>query len=555
MRGRQVFMESLRLHGCERIFGNPGTTENPLLESLVEYPDIEYVTALHEGVAVCAAGFYAQATGATPVANVHVAPGLGNAIGMMYGCLKSRVPVVVTAGQQDTRMRLREPLLSHDLVAMAAPVVKWSAEPQSADEIGPMMRRAFQIANAHPKGPVFIALPNNVMEQETDVQATTSGQFATAAMPSDEVLDGITDKLIGADRVAVCVGDEIASAHQVDQFLAFIDTIGAAVFTDVLLARRAIATDHPNFVRSLATDASQNHAMLTGFDAIVVLGGITMEELWFESGPSIPEQAYSLQIESDAALLTVHRPVKEAVSGDVGLILASLTQRIVNRQETEHQTRVARNNQALADAQTRNLSAQQARFEKQQGQSPMAVSEAMSTLAGALPDDVVIVDESITAGNDVDRAFRKRDPDQFFAGRGGGIGQGVAGAIGVAVGLPAQRIVAISGDGSAMYSIQALWTAAHHQLDLLFVILANAEYRVLKHNLDIHRQRFDAPSDQPYPNMDLINPTLNFCDLATGMGMPAFRAEAATDIGPAVEAYLANPGPALLEIAIAGKDT
>jgi benzoylformate decarboxylase len=185
----------------------------------------------------------------------------------------------------------------------------------------------------------------------------------------------------------------------------------------------------------------------------------------------------------------------------------------------------------------------------------MAVSEAMSTLAGALPDDVVIVDESITAGNDVDRAFRKRDPDQFFAGRGGGIGQGVAGAIGVAVGLPGQRIVAISGDGSAMYSIQALWTAAHHQLDLLFVILANAEYRVLKHNLDIHRQRFDAPSDQPYPNMDLINPTLNFCDLATGMGMPAFRAEAATDIGPAVEAYLANPGPALLEIAIAGKDT
>lgn len=553
MRGRQVFMESLRLHGCEKIFGNPGTTENPLLESLIEYPQIEYVTALHEGVAVCAAGFYAQATGATPVANVHVAPGLGNAIGMMYGCLKSRVPVVVTAGQQDTRMRLREPLLGHNLVAMAAPVVKWSAEPQSADEIGPMMRKAFQIANAHPKGPVFIALPNNVMEQDTDVSATTSGQFATAATPCDEVLDTIAGKLIAAQRIALCVGDDIASAHQVDEFLSFVETIGAAVFTDVLLARRAIATDHPNFVRALATDASQNHNMLSEFDAIVVLGGVTMEELWFESGPSIPERAYSLQIESDAALLTLHRPVTEAISGDVGQILDCLTRRIVDRQDTEHQARVAASNRALADAQARNLASQRARFEQQMGADPMAVSEAMTTLAGALPQDIVLVDESITAGGDVDRAFRKKDPDQFFAGRGGGIGQGIAGAIGVAVGLPEQRIVAISGDGSAMYSIQALWTASHHKLNILFVILANTEYRVLKHNLDIHRQRFDAPSDQPYPQMDLINPTLNFCEMARGMGIPAFRAEAGADIAPAVDAYLANPGPALLEIAIAGK--
>ena len=134
MRGGQVFMESLALHGVEAIFGNPGTTENPLLDRLIDYPDIRYFVALHEGVAVCAASFYAQATGKTAVANLHVAPGLGNGIGMMYGALKAQSPLIVTAGQQDTRMRLNEPLLSHDLVAMAAPVVKWSVEPRTADE-------------------------------------------------------------------------------------------------------------------------------------------------------------------------------------------------------------------------------------------------------------------------------------------------------------------------------------------------------------------------------------------------------------------------------------
>ena len=147
MRGGQVFMESLLLHGVDAIFGNPGTTENSLLDRLIDYPQLPYYVALHEGVAVCAASFHAQATGRTAVANLHVAPGLGNAIGMMYGALKAASPLIVTAGQQDTRMRLNNPLLSHDLVAMAAPVTKFSAEPQSADEMGPLLNRAFKIAN------------------------------------------------------------------------------------------------------------------------------------------------------------------------------------------------------------------------------------------------------------------------------------------------------------------------------------------------------------------------------------------------------------------------
>ena len=158
MRGRQVLLETLINHGVDRIFGNPGTTESPLLDSLLDYPQIQYIVHLHEGVAVGAASFYGQASGKTAFVNLHVAPGLGNAIGMIYGALKNNTPMVVTAGQQDTRLRLRDPVLGHDLAAMAAPVTKWSVQVERADELGPILQRAFKIANEAPAGPVFVAL-------------------------------------------------------------------------------------------------------------------------------------------------------------------------------------------------------------------------------------------------------------------------------------------------------------------------------------------------------------------------------------------------------------
>ncbi|MBT6312745.1 MAG: thiamine pyrophosphate-binding protein, partial [Alphaproteobacteria bacterium] len=175
MRGRDVFLESLRLHDAKRIFGNPGTTESPLLDHLADYPDIEYVVALYEAVAVGAASFYAQSSGKTAVANLHVAPGLGNAAGMMYSAMRANAPVIITAGQQDTRMRLQGPVLGHDLVSIAAPVTKWAVQVETADEMADVMRRAFKVANEAPKGPVFVALPINVMEQETENAPVTSG--------------------------------------------------------------------------------------------------------------------------------------------------------------------------------------------------------------------------------------------------------------------------------------------------------------------------------------------------------------------------------------------
>ena len=183
----------------------------------------------------------------------------------------------------------------------------------------------------------------------------------------------------------------------------------------------------------------------------------------------------------------------------------------------------------------------------------MSPARAMFEIHHVLPDDVVIVDESITASLEVADRFDFAAPGDYYGGRGGGIGQAIAGVIGIKVAYPNRPVVAFSGDGSTMYSIQALWSAAHHDLPIVFIIFSNREYRVLKHNLDIYRQRFDAQSNRPYPHMDLNKPVLGFVDMARGMGVDAAAVTDPEELGPAVATALASGGPYLIDVVISGK--
>jgi benzoylformate decarboxylase len=551
MRGGQVFMESLLLHGVDCIFGNPGTTENPLLDRLLDYPQLPYYVALHEGVAVCAASFHAQATGRPAVANLHVAPGLGNAIGMMYGALKAASPLLVTAGQQDTRMRLDAPLLSHDLVAMAEPVTKFSAEPRTADELGPLLRRAFKIATEPPCGPVFLALPVDVMEGETSVVASSAGPVCPA-MAGPEAIGQAAAMLTDSRNPCFVVGDDPSRQGALDTLVALAEACGATVYHQGLRAHVCFPNRHPNYRGRTPFEADTVRNILAPHDLVVLIGGEFFEDIWFDNVSHIPDGARVLQLENATDRLARSLPVDLGVVGELSGTLAGLLNEV--RASTQSFRSAARErNEALA----RNHSELQARaaesLEKLQDSSPMAPVRAIHEISRAVPDDAIVVDESITASLEVAQHFNEAHHGDYFGGRGGGIGQGIAGAIGVQVAHPDRRIIAISGDGSAMYSIQALWSAAHHQLPILFVILSNREYRVLKHNLDIYRARFDIGSNKPYPHMDLTTPELGFPEMARGMGVAGETVTEADEIGAAVARGLAASAPYLIEVVVSGK--
>ena len=272
MRGRDVFMASLVAHGVRHIFGNPGTTESPLMEALGDAPGIDYIVALHEGVAVGAASHYAQATGRTGIVNLHVAPGLGNAIGMIYGALKANSPMIVTAGQQDTRMRLRDPLLSHDLVAMAAPVTKWAVQVERADEFAPLLRRAFKVAHDAPAGPVFVGLPIDVMEQETSVAAVTAGALYRRTLPDPAGVEAAVARLLAARSPAIVCGDAVAQGQAHEALLRLAEATGAPVWFQGLRMHCGFPSGHPNARGVLPFDAAGTARALAGHDVVLLVG-------------------------------------------------------------------------------------------------------------------------------------------------------------------------------------------------------------------------------------------------------------------------------------------
>ena len=548
MRGGEVFMASLVAHGVRAIFGNPGTTENSVLDRLIDFPELEYYVALHEGVALGAATFYAHASGQLGVVNLHVAPGLGNAIGMIYGALKSNAPVLVTAGQQDTRMRMRAPILSHDLVAMAAPVTKFSAEAQSADELADLIRRAIKTALEPPCGPVFLALPVNVMEQETNASIIA----ASAPAPSfagAQSIDAAAALIAGSRKPCIITGDDPARDGAFDELVALAETLGAAVFNEGLRTHLSFPSRHPNYCGRIPFASDELQKLLSDYDLVILAGGPFFEDVWYSDCSPIPPNTKVLQIENNASRLAQNFPVDVGVHGDLADLLGRLGALLqgqgfdatmaARRNAEFKEAAVKRNNPPTEQTPTAKLSAPQ----------------ALAEIAALTPKNTIIVDESITAFSEVMKQFDIARPGDYFAGRGGGIGQGVAGALGVQVAQRDNRVMVISGDGSSMYSCQAFWTAAHHDLPIVFIILANREYRVLKHNLDTYRRRFDIASEKPYPHMDLNKPEIDFVSIAKGMGVDGACVHDVKGLRQALNDAFSSKRAYLIEVIVAGAQT
>lgn len=553
MRGRQVFMDSLVAHGVTRIFGNPGTTESPLLDSLAAYPSIRYVTALQESIALCAASYYAQASGGTGVVSLHVAPGLGNAIGMLYGALRAGSPMIVTAGQQDTRLRLNNPVLGHDLVAMAAPVTKWAVQVERADEMAPVLRRTFKVAHDGPPGPVFVGLPIDVMEQETAITAAPPATLHRTPLPAPAAIDALAATLLAAERPVIVAGDDVARGAANDGLVRLAEAIGASVWTEGLKLHCSFPTGHVSARHGLPLDAAAIKNALGDSDLVVLVGGPFFEDVWYASDGPFPDGAGVIHIEASPERLAHSIAPTTGLVGDIAAALDALSGALDTQAGDAYRAAAATRNAALAERKAKEIAVQTARAERAWSREPIAMPRVMAEIRDALPADAIVVDETITASIDLARTIDFARAGDYYGARGGGIGQGIAGALGVAVAEPRRPVVCLTGDGSAMYAIQALWTAAHAGLPIVFVILANREYRILKHNIDVYRQRFDITSQEPYAHMDLGEPRLGFVEMADGMGVAGTRITEADAIGPALQAALASDRPHLLEIEIEAK--
>ena len=553
--GREIVMETLVAEGVEYLFGNPGTTELPLMDALEDYPSIRYILALQEAIAVSMADAWAQATGRVGVANLHVGPGLGNGMGSLYNAWEGRTPLLVTAGQQDTRYRLREPVLWHDLVAMAAPVTKWSVQAESVIELPELLHRAFKIAQDPPTGPVFVALPFNVMNERTSHPPILPSRIWRRAAPDPEGVEEAARLVLAAERPVIFAGDRVAQSGAAAELIGLAERIGADVYGDILPVQVNVPGAHP-CVRArgfLGTTPRCAPPPATPISS----------SSW--AGSSSRRCGTSRTRRSPRALRS-SRSIRPPATSDATIastvvslpIRSSRSPRSSRPSMPARTTRTGRGRAARMESirarKEHETVAQRARVERAApGNRPMSAARAMHELARAAPEGVAVAREAITADSDLSRSFDFRVPGDAIGSRGGGIGQGLPTGIGLKLAQPERPVLCVSGDGSSLYTIQALWTAAHHRIPVVFVILNNRVYRILKYNMNRFRSVAKVEGRAgSYRHLDLTDPDIDYVAVARGFGVEGRRVADPGEVGTAVREAFASGAPRLIELVVDG---
>ena len=544
--GRSLFLRLLEDEGIEHLFGNPGTTELAIMEALGGHPKLRYVLGLQEAVVVAMADGYARASGRLAACNVHIAPGLGNAMGALYSAKWFGSPLIVTAGQQEQGHGLTEPMLYDPLVPIAQPMVKWAVEVARLADLPRIVHRAAKVATTPPTGPVFISLPGDILDAEGEVDPGKPTRVDAAVRPNDAAVERLAQRLLAAHNPVLLAGHELATRDAWHEAAALADLLGAPVYQQTCPYAAHFPSEHAAFMGALSRNQRQVRDTLKNHDLLVCLGADVLRMSVWSPVDALPDGMPVVQIGERDWELGKNYPAEIAVRADVRETLRALLPVLRAHRDAP---RAAAAEQRLAALAGRNWTAQRERAR----QDALAAAEKrpidprwlMTRIAEALPVHAVVVEEGLTSTQSLLGFYPFRDPYCYYGLASGGLGFALPGAVGVSLALPGRPVVAIVGDGSAMYGIQALWTAAHLKLPITYVITNNRGYRILKERLVSLRHT------EKFIGMDLREPEIDFTALARSMGVTAQRITDPRDFDGALAAAVHSGTPHLIEVMVA----
>ena len=544
--GRSAFLGLLEDEGVTHLFGNPGTTELPIMDALPEHPGLRYVLGLQEGVVLAMADGFARASRRLAACNVHVAPGLGNAMGALYNANWCGSPVLVTAGQQEQGHGLTEPLLYGPLVQMASPLCKWSVEVTRLADLPRIVRRAAKVALAPPTGPVFISLPGDILNDRAALDPGRATRVDACGRPSDEAIERLGRRLLAAHRPVIICGHEMVAANAWAEAADLSERLGAPVYQQTVPHGAHFPSEHPAFMGSLGREQAKVRAALAPHDLLLCIGAdVLCMSVWSDIDP-MPEGLALVQIGLADWEMGKNYPAEIALRAEVGETLRALLPVLARLAGDGYRAKAAGRLESLR---SRNWSARRAALRERALRASAAVpidpAWMMVALVETIPPDAVVVDEGLVTSRPLLDLYPFRDRDAYYGLASGGIGFAIAGAVGISLAHPERRVVALIGDGSAMYGVQALWTAAHLGLPITYVIANNRGYRILKERIVAYGGRESSTG------MDLRQPEIDFAALAESLGVPARRVSAPDEFRDAMREGLVRAGPALLDVAVA----
>jgi benzoylformate decarboxylase len=546
--GAEAFVELLRDEDVDYVFGNPGSTELVLMDALAAANGPSFILGLHEAIVMSMAHGYAASTGRLAAVNLHAAPGLGNALGMLYNVKKAHAPVLVTAGQQDLSIAAREPLLWDDLATIARPFVKWSVEITRLADLPRIVRRAVKTALAPPAGPVFLSLPGDVLAETAELDLLGRTRVAPALRGDWEAIQVAADLICASTQPMIFAGDSVCSSRAHGSLVAFAEMIGAPVYFEAMADRAAFPTSHALFAGAIPRLGSAVRAVVDRHDLIISVGGDLFTESLATGVDPIPSEKAIVHIDDDPWQLGKNYATVAAILGSPAAVLPELVEVVRKRADRRFAVRVAQRFKEVVDANAARRQRLKDIIAEGAGREPMRPIELLQAIGDILPPNVIVVDESLSSGGNLCDLVRLDDENAYLGLRGGGIGAGLPQAIGAKLGNPERPVVAYIGDGSAMFSMQSLWTAAHYKIAVAFVIVNNGSYRILKQRtraLGGHGARTGE-----FLAMDLDRPAIDFPALAGALGVSAIRTTSIEGVRAALVNALSADEPRLIELIV-----
>jgi benzoylformate decarboxylase len=554
MTGIDAFLEVLAAAGVKHIFGNPGTTELPLNDALVNDRRFQYIFGLHEIPVMAMADGFAQASGGVAVANVHICCGLGNAMGMLYNSHCSGSPVLLTAGQQDRRLRFEEPVLVGDMVSVVRPWTKWAAEVQRVEDVPTAVRRAIQTALTPPTGPVFLALPVDLqMEKCAGLDLSPPSLTDRRIRPPLDALRRAAAVLAQAKNPAILAGSRVTECDAIRELTAVAERLGALVLAEQATAhgRVPFPTDHPLYGEGLPLWSPDVHRVLADFDVLLVVGmSLLRSYIYHEPSRPIPKDIRLVHMDNDPWQLGKNYPIEVGLLGDLKVGLAELDPMLASALSGPQATAARMRADRYAAARREKQETLQRKIDAETSRRSMTPLALMGALAKVLPANAAVIEEAVTTTNGtLERLGALKDPAGYFGHRGWALGWGLGCAMGVKLAWPERPVLALLGDGAALYGIQGLWTAAHHRIPVTFIICNNSQYQILKHCGDV--MPLPNMAAKQYLAMDLVRPEIDFVALSRSLGVEARRITDPEELREGVRESLAGDRPQLFDVSIA----
>jgi len=550
--GIQGFIELLAAAGVRYIFGNPGTSELPLCDALASDSRIQYILALQEVPVMAMADGYAMASGSLGVVNLHISCGLGNAMGMLYNAYREGTPLLVTAGQQDRMLMFTDPILGGDMVGVARPWTKWSVEVQRVQDLPSAVRRAVQIALTPPTGPVFLSLPMDLQMELAELDLTPPRLPNLHVRPPVDALEQAADVLRSARNPAILVGSRVTERDAVAELVAVAERLGAPVIAEPPhgQGRLSFPCDHPLFGQAMSHWSPQIRERLMEFDVLLATG-LDLFRLYVHQEPSraIPEHIRLVHLDESCYEIGKNYPAEVGLVGDTKVGLAELDKLLAARLTAADREAIRQRTERWSAAHRDAREKLRQRAASERSERPMTPLTMMESISRVLPRNLAVVEEAVTTtGQVLHRLGAQQNTSGYFAHRGWALGWGLGCAMGVKLAWPDRPVMAILGEGAAMYGIQGLWSAAHYRLPVTFVIANNSQYQILKAGAQM--LGLPAAKAGKFIGMDLREPAVDMVSLAQSMGVGAQRVTEPDELCDVLKQSLASDAPRLIDVTI-----